>query len=204
MLVDPTEERLAAFLAGLAAEPSNRPAPPPAVPPAAAAAGGGGGGEPRTVIAVLALPPGGGKSTLFGALRQAGAAVVSSDALRARQLPPAAFDGEMADALRRHPIVCYDKNVPNPEGLAKLVRTLTAAARQQPAAALRLLLVVPSRLEHDTAWRRSWFKPPSALLEDSARAPSEGSGRAYTTRSAAPAARELGVAPAARLRPPQS
>ena len=185
VLLDPTEESWAAFLQGLspAAEgeeegsaDSSAAALAPMVVPAAATA-------PApivelrtvTVIAALALPPGGGKSTLFAALEQLGAAVVSSDAIRARKLPASAFDVEMERALRRHAVVCHDKNVPNPEGLAKLVRTLTAVSRQQPAEQrsqqrsqpaeqrsrlqLRLLLVVPSRLEHDLAWARVLARP---------------------------------------------
>ena len=81
----------------------------------------------------------------------------------------------MEKAVRQHAVVCYDKNVPNPEGLAKLVRTLTAVSRQQPAEGrshrsqppelrsqrleLRLLLVVPSRLERDVAWARVLARP---------------------------------------------
>ena len=81
----------------------------------------------------------------------------------------------MEKAIRQHAVVCYDKNVPNPEGLAKLVRTLTAVSRQQPAEGrshrsqppelrsqrleLRLLLVVPSRLERDVAWARVLARP---------------------------------------------
>ena len=188
VLLDPTEDSWAAFLhslGGPAAQGEEEggadgraAAPAPAAMPAASATA-----APApivelrtvTVIAALALPPGGGKSTLFGALQQLGAAVVSSDAIRARKLPASAFDVEMEQALRRHAVVCYDKNVPNPEGLAKLVRTLTAASRQQPAEhrsqhrsppaevqsrlELRLLLVVPSRLEHDVAWARVEARP---------------------------------------------
>ena len=185
VLLDPTEESWAAFLQGLspAAEGEEEGGggagaaalAPAAVPAAAAAPAPVVEVRTVTVIAALALPPGGGKSTLFAALQQLGAAVVSSDAIRARKLPASAFDVEMERALRRHAVVCYDKNVPNPEGLAKLVRTLTAVSRQQPAEQrsqqrsqpaevrsrleLRLLLVVPSRLEHDVAWARVEKRP---------------------------------------------
>ena len=72
--------------------------------------------------------------------------------------------------------------MPNPEGLAKLVRVLTSIERQWrerrgggglgggggssggPARGveLRLQLVVPSHLEHDTAWRRVQARSPLA------------------------------------------
>ena len=113
-------------------------------------------GEPRTIIAVLGLPPGGGKSSLFNALRSSGAAVASSDEERARG---GSFDERLGQLLLRHAIVCYDKNVPNAAGLAKLLRVLGAFQRNNTALQLRVQLVVPSRLEHDTAWERIRARP---------------------------------------------
>ena len=138
-----TVERLAAALP--AADAPGRPEEAAATTPGDAPT------QTRTVIAILALPPGGGKSSLFGALREAGAAVVSSDAERARG---GSFDDALAALLRTRPVVCYDKNVPNADGLAKMLRVLAAAKRQHGWPILRVRLVVPTRLDHAAAWAR--------------------------------------------------
>ena len=55
--------------------------------------------------------------------------------------------------MRTEPLVCYDKNVPNVEGLLKLLRVL-AAAEKQHAVRVKLLCAVPASLQHDQAWAR--------------------------------------------------
>ena len=47
--------------------------------------------------------------------------------------------------------VGYDKNVPNLDGLSKLLRLLSGVPS---GVSLKLLLVVPSSLQHDMAWAR--------------------------------------------------
>ena len=111
----------------------------------------------RTVVVLCALPPGGGKSTFYNALREAGAAVVSSDEEKARG---GKFDAVLATALQSQPVVCYDKNVPNIEGFSKVVRVLSSIAKDRRLA-VRVLVVVPSHLEHDVAWARVQARPPS-------------------------------------------
>ena len=68
-----------------------------------------------------------GKSSFFDALRAEGAAVASSDEERARG---GNFDQALGQLLRTEPLVCYDKNIPNMEGLAKLCKVLGHAERQ--------------------------------------------------------------------------
>lgn len=67
------------------------------------------------------------------------------------------FDETLLHLLARNSVVGYDKNVPNLEGLAKLVRLL----RQPSGAAsqMRLLLVVPNTVHHDVAWGRVRLRP---------------------------------------------
>ena len=113
----------------------------------------------RTVVAILGLPPGGGKSSLFSTLRAAGAAIASSDEENARG---GSFDDRLAALLREHQVVCYDKNVPNVEGLAKMLRVLGNFQRASRFR-LRVRFVVPSRLEHDTAWARVRARPPDDI-----------------------------------------
>ncbi len=109
------------------------PVPSAALPRAGAAAGAGGARASRPapparpVLGVAALPPGGGKSSLFGALRAAGWAVASSDDERARG---GDFDSTLGSLLSRHERVGYDKNVPNAEGLYKMVKVVRAVQQR--------------------------------------------------------------------------
>ena len=109
----------------------------------------------RTVVVILGLPPGGGKSSLFGLLRAEGAAVVSSDEEQRRG---GNFDQVLVGLLRQHPLVCYDKNVPNLKGLEKVFKVLGNAERSQRVA-IRLLPIVPASVRHDVAWRRVCSRP---------------------------------------------
>ena len=60
--------------------------------------------------------------------------------------------------LRQHPLVCYDKNVPNLKGLEKVFKVLGNAERSQRVA-IRLLPIVPASVRHDVAWRRVCSRP---------------------------------------------
>jgi hypothetical protein len=113
----------------------------------------------RTVVAVAALPPGGGKSSLFQALENLGWGVVSSDFERSRS---GNFDHTLARLLRARPLVCYDKNLPDAAALAKLCRVLRATEGQH-GLRVRVLLVVPDRLEHDIAWQRIRDRPSTDI-----------------------------------------
>ena len=99
---------------------------------------------------MLALPPGGGKTSLFGALSDAGWAVASSDGERARG---GNFDNALAALLQKHARVGYDKNVPNADGLRKLIKVV-AAAQRRGGWDVRLVVVVPDRIDHDLSWGR--------------------------------------------------
>ena len=116
----------------------------------------------RTVVVVVGLPPGGGKSTFFSHLRDGGAVVVSSDEEMARTGDRHAFDVTLQRALSRSPsgLVCYDKNVPNADGLAKLCRVLAACARALKVC-ISVLPIVPAHLDHDAAWQRVLARPPT-------------------------------------------
>ena len=109
----------------------------------------------RTVIAILALPPGGGKSSLFRALQDEGASIVSSDDERMRG---GHFDNTLSQTLRSAPLVCYDKNVPNVEGLNKLIKVLGGVERQQRVL-IKVIPVVPLSIQHDIAWGRVESRP---------------------------------------------
>lgn len=113
----------------------------------------------RTVVAVAALPPGGGKSSLFQSLAHLGWEVVSSDLERTRS---GNFDATLARLLRACPMVCYDKNVPDVPALARLCRVLRAAEAQH-GLRIRVLLVVPDRIERDLAWQRVSDRSPSDI-----------------------------------------
>ena len=112
----------------------------------------------RSVVVILALPPGGGKSSLYAALRANGAAVVSSDEERARN---GNFDVVLGQVLQSHRLVCYDKNVPDANGLTKLCRVLGTIERQQRLA-IRVV-VAPATLRHDVAWQRVLERPPTDI-----------------------------------------
>lgn len=113
----------------------------------------------RSVVVILALPPGGGKSSLYAALRANGAAVVSSDEERARN---GNFDVVLGQVLQSHRLVCYDKNVPDANGLTKLCRVLGTIERQQRLA-IRVVVVAPATLRHNVAWQRVLERPPTDI-----------------------------------------
>ncbi|KAL1500123.1 hypothetical protein AB1Y20_012796 [Prymnesium parvum] len=109
----------------------------------------------KTVVAVVGLPPGGGKSSLFAALRDAGAAIASSDEENARK---GSFDTQLEKLVRQHAVVGYDKNVPDTAGMAKLLRVL-GRIEKTAKCSIHVRLVVPTRLEHEVAWARVKARP---------------------------------------------
>ena len=119
-----------------------------------------------TVIAVVALPPGGGKSTLFSSLHSDyGAAIVSSDQIKASGLKPSAFETELNRLVGQGGarLICYDKNVPNAQGVAKLVKVCRDASQRKGARPVRLLLVVPESLSRSACWQRVLSRPASHI-----------------------------------------
>ena len=76
--------------------------------------------------------------------------VASSDEERARG---GSFDETLSRVLRSAPAVCYDKNLPDANGLSKLCRVLRAAETRH-GVRVRVLLVAPRSLRHDVMWAR--------------------------------------------------
>jgi len=105
----------------------------------------------RLVLAVAGLPPGGGKSTFFQTTMSAlgdCCQVVSSD------IELGAFDEVLVGALKRKKIVCYDKNIPNAEGIQKMAKVLGKMLRDFD---IKVVLVVPEQLgdaEKNHCWER--------------------------------------------------
>ena len=64
------------------------------------------------------------------------------------------FDVDLSRALAAHDRICYDKNVPNGDGVGKLCRSLSAAATEHGGLRVRVQLVAPRSLNHDAAWAR--------------------------------------------------
>lgn len=108
----------------------------------------------RTIVAIAGLPPGGGKSTFFAQLALAGATVISSDEHKG------GFDDKVRQALRKSDVVGYDKNIPNADGLAKLVRILTPSTKDYD---LRAIVVVPQTIDADECWRRIAARPAAHI-----------------------------------------
>jgi len=125
----------------------------------------------RLILCTLGLPPGGGKSSLFEAFHNTldGSAEVSfcyrsSDDFKSRASFESEFNSCMQgktnkkDSLKGVPnprakigVVGYDKNIPAMDGLRRLATLL------QPHTArydVRVLAIVPERLDHDAFWNR--------------------------------------------------
>ena len=126
----------------------------------------------RLVLATAGLPPGGGKSTFFTHVQRAlgGAAcrVVSSDYVTGN------FDDAVLRSVQAQLVTCYDKNVPNAQGVQKLARVLAGLVRDFD---VRVELVAPARLgsaQRDLCWERIRARPP----------PPGGNGRVLTVHSA--------------------
>jgi hypothetical protein len=123
--------------------------PPPAPPK-----------PPRDVVVVLvlALPPGGGKTTFFQALKEnvSTVSVVSSDEQKAKSGgSKGAFDSALRQAIEGGAsMVGYDKNVPNEDGLAKAVKVLEGISKEVARVRIKMVCVVPSRLDRECAWAR--------------------------------------------------
>lgn len=118
--------------------------PPPAAARAASSR------KQRVLYVSAALPPGGGKSHLFALMQNQDCAVASSDAARAAGR---SFDEDLRKMLDTHPAVCYDKNVPNADALAKLCKVVKAI-KERHNLSVRVLLVIPSHLDPNVAWDR--------------------------------------------------
>ncbi len=140
VLIGPSLDEWRSAASALPARPLAALPPPPPTP-----------SRRVTVVGITCLPPGGGKSSLFDRLSRRGWTVVSSDAERARR---GNFDNALRNEMLRSSHVCYDKNLPDEASIVKLCRVAGECARSRNPADVRILLVVPTRLEHDVAWAR--------------------------------------------------
>mmetsp|Transcript_20022 Transcript_20022/g.43266 ORF Transcript_20022/g.43266 Transcript_20022/m.43266 type:complete len:1095 (-) Transcript_20022:608-3892(-) len=126
----------------------------------------------RLVIFAAGLPPGGGKSSLFDAFAtltsSKGNSNVSycfrsSDDFKGRQ----PFENQFVRCVQGHKgngskkgepnpkseviVVGYDKNVPNMDGIKRLLSVLKPETKKYD---IRFLIIVPENLDHDAFWAR--------------------------------------------------
>jgi len=135
----------------------------------------------RMVIFTMGLPPGGGKSSLFESLLQLFSEACnnvsfcyrSSDDFKGRQPFEKSFlacvEGRKEkQSAKGNPntdakivAVGYDKNIPNMEGLFRLLSLLKPLSKRFN---LRLLAVVPKDLDHDSFWERVLQRDPKTHI----------------------------------------
>jgi hypothetical protein len=107
-----------------------------------------------TIVGILALIPGGGKSTFMKHLNSTTkSTIVSSDDCKKRQK---IFDNEFKASIRMAAktgggIIGYDKNIPNDEGLSKLIKIIRDMSN---ICELRLAFIAPANIDRERCWAR--------------------------------------------------
>jgi len=127
--------------------------------------GGGGGGAPASKASPLAKSVV-AKAAGGGGARQQQVAIISSDGLR--EQGKKAFDAMLDLAVRDGgagngpSCIGYDKNIPDPTGLDKMVRLLSAAGAKH-GVDVRVTLVVPASIDGDACWERVLSRPKTHI-----------------------------------------
>ena len=112
---------------------------------AAASAAAAAARAPRTVVAVLALPPGGGKTPLCSPRRRRLSHPQTASARAA------AISTTRSPRCSRSTSAWVRQERRTPTGLRKLIKVV-AAAQRRGGWDVRLVVVVPDRIDHDLSW----------------------------------------------------